>query len=149
LVSAIVIPNGFIQDMTEPTLVKQFVSLGLRWDVDGTGVGPQHMMLYAGEHVHPVGTTAPTVTTSLPMPWDNSDGDFFFHRAIPFMRRVTASEDPDAGSFYREVGFEVSSARKLHENSEVRLSFQYFSLNGSNLPSMNIAWFIRSLLRQP
>ncbi len=43
LVSAIVTPNGFIQDMPEPTLVRNLWALGFGWEFTGPGWGPQQM----------------------------------------------------------------------------------------------------------
>jgi hypothetical protein len=91
------------------------------------------------------------VVGAMPNPFDQGDGDWFFHRLIPVSKFVSspAGDSPLGAHTYRLDAFEMSSARKLQEDEQVVLLFSMSFLSGSNWPSTRVAWGIRSLLRQP
>lgn len=147
--AGVVIPNGLIQDMTEPTLVHGWfdgVAKIVASDVDSAAAG----YLFVGLRVMP--TTVITVA-EFPGPFANADGDWLYHRCFPLLRDDQSIFPGTDGTYVvSSVRWhdEVKSARKLHEDENVSYVTE---LVDADLAAADIfityLFNFRYLLRQP
>lgn len=148
--ASIFVPNGQIQDMTEPTLVHGWID----WSVviqTSTVLPAAAGYLAIGLHVIP---TTVSILTDIPGPFSNADGDWLYHRVVPLFKQDGAqfpnTEGYLANTSSVRVHDEVKSARKLHEDDIVSLVYE---LVDADVTGIDINCFLlacyRYLLRQP
>lgn len=140
----VVVPQSVIADMTEPTMVKAFLSLMVEPNsVNVRSAGN----LAVGMRVLPV-----SVTSQFPTPFTHGGGDWFFHRNIlvDFVRDVgtTAGQVGNSGHWPLVMDFEISSARKVHEDEQIVIVAEWNDLAGA-ASAVAWMWACRTLLRQP
>lgn len=147
--ASIFIPNGLIQDMTEPTLVHGWIDWSVVFQSE-TVLPAAAGYLAIGLHVLP--TTVATIT-DIPGPFSNADGDWLYHRVVPLVKQ-DASVWPNiegmlANTASVRVHDEVRSARKLHEDDIVSLVYELIDANFTGIAiRANLLACYRYLLRQ-
>lgn len=148
--ASIFIPNGLIQDMTEPTLVHGWMEVTALIQSDVI-LPAAAGYLAIGLHVLPATNT---ILTEIPGPFTQSDGDWLYHRVLPLMKLSGTNYPNTEGSFAQvssvRVHDEVKSARKLHEDDQVSLVYELIDADlAANDIIITLLANFRYLLRQP